>query len=229
MATGVPARDEEPALPGDAVEVGRVLGAWGLKGWIRVQPFSSDARALFSSRRWFIRPPATSGPNRFATPAGSSAVGAGAMPACAAGRLPALGPGARTALLPGLLRITLAREQGDAVVAAAQELPDRAAAEAIRGARVFIARSSFPSAGAGEYYWVDLIGLSVVNREGHLLGVVTDLLDTGAHSVLRIERPDAPAGAALDAAERLIPFVAAYIDDVNLAERRITVDWGLDY
>jgi 16S rRNA processing protein RimM len=69
----------------------------------------------------------------------------------------------------------------------------------------------------------------VVNREGALLGTVTDLLDTGAHSVLRVRRPDAAAGASLDESERLIPFVAAYIDDVNLAERRITVDWGLDY
>jgi 16S rRNA processing protein RimM len=61
----------------------------------------------------------------------------------------------------------------------------------------------------------------VVNRQGERLGVVADLLDTGAHSVLRVQ----PAVGD----ERLIPFVAAYVDDVNLAERRITVDWGLDY
>ena len=48
-------------------------------------------------------------------------------------------------------------------------------------------------------------------------------MDTGAHSVLRVR-------AAEDCApERLIPFVAAYVDDVDLGERRITVDWGLDY
>ena len=63
------------------------------------------------------------------------------------------------------------------------------------------------------------------------------LLDTGAHSVLRVQRPglaedaaaDTPADASPEAAERLIPFVAAYIDDVSLADQRITVDWGLDY
>lgn len=228
MMPGVPGPADEPAFPEDAVEVGRVLGAWGLKGWIRVQPFSSDAQALFSSRRWFIRPPEIPGPRPVAAPTGKSAAEVGAT-ALAAGSLSALAPGARNSVLPALLRITLAREQGDTVVAAAQELPDRDAAEAMHGARVFIARSSFPTAGAGEYYWVDLIGLSVVNRDGELLGTVTDLIDTGAHSVLRVARPGAPAGAALDAAERLIPFVAAYVDDVNLAERRITVDWGLDY
>ena len=49
------------------------------------------------------------------------------------------------------------------------------------------------------------------------------------HSVLRVHRPDAPAGASPELAERLIPFVAAYIDEVDLAARRIQVDWGLDY
>ena len=52
------------------------------------------------------------------------------------------------------------------VVAAARELTDRDAARALRGARVFVARSSFPTAADDEYYWVDLIGAEVVNREG---------------------------------------------------------------
>jgi 16S rRNA processing protein RimM len=106
---------------------------------------------------------------------------------------------------------------------------DRNAAEALRGARIFISRQSFPTAKDGEYYWIDLIGLAVVNREGAALGTVIDLLDTGAHCVLRVQRPDAPADAKPDEAERLIPFVDAYVDKVDLTERRITVDWGLDY
>jgi len=191
----------EPAFPDDAVEVGRVLGAWGIKGGIRVQPFSKDPQALFASRRWFIRPP----------------------------EVPAIGSKPGAAQYPPLLRITHSKEQGDAVVATAQELPDRNAAEAMKGARIFIARTSFPTAGDGEFYWIDLIGLAVVNRQGEVLGEVIGLIDTGAHSVLRIRRPDAVDGAPLDQTERLVPFVAAFIDDVNLAERRITVDWGLDY
>ena len=192
---------DEPPFPDDAVEVGRVVGAWGIKGMIRVQAYAADPLALFSSRRWFILAPDSSGPRA----------------ALAA------------APLPPLLRITQAKTQGDGVVAAAQELPDRSAAESMSGARIFIARSSFPTAADGEYYWVDLIGLAVVNRQGDALGTVTDLLDTGAHSVLRLRRPDVDADASPSDAERLIPFVAAYIDDVNLVERRITVDWGLDY
>ena len=70
--------------------------------------------------------------------------------------------GPAVAALPPLLKITQAREHGGVVVAAAQEVPDRDGAEALRGARVFVARSSFPSAGDDEYYWVDLIDCTVV-------------------------------------------------------------------
>lgn len=191
---------DTPAWPEDAVEVGRIVDAWGIQGGFKVQAFSSDPQALFSSRRWFLRPP--TGP----APKGTAA-----------------------ASLPRLLKITQAREQGTLVVARAQEVPDRNAAEALRGARVFVSRRSFPTAQEGEYYWVDLIGLAVVNREGVALGTVSDLLDTGAHCVLRVPRPDAPADAKPDEAERLIPFVDAFVDDVDLAARRITVDWGPDY
>lgn len=194
------AEDDGLAWPDDAVEVGRIVDAWGVKGWIKVQPYSSDPQALFSSRRWFLRPPADARPARPAA---------------------AIAP----VSIPRVLRITHAREHGDWVVASAQELPDRTAAEALKGARVFVARASFPSTGQDEYYWVDLIGLAVLNREGAVLGQVTDLLDTGPHCVLRVQST-APGSEPV---ERLIPFVSAYIDSVDLAARRIVADWGLDY
>ena len=188
----------DPSWPDDAIEVGRIVDAWGLKGWIKVQPFASDPQALFSSRRWFILPSEKAGVVRPATVAGS---------------------------LPTLLKITQVKDHGDVVVALAQEVPDRTAAEAMRGARVFIGRGSFPTPDPDEFYWVDLIGLDVINREGVALGRVVGLLDTGPHSVLRV----LPADAASEEAERLIPFVGAYVDEVSLEQRRITVDWGLDY
>lgn len=194
------AADDTTPWPEDAVEVARVLDAWGVKGWIKVQPIADDPQALFSSRRWFLKPPEEGGPRR---------------PAAAA--------------LPGLLRITEAKNHGDLVVAQVRDVSDRAAAEALRGARIFIGRSSFPTAGPDEYYWVDLLGLSVVNRQGEDLGSVAGLIDTGAHSVLRVAPVAAEGAPPAAQAERLIPFVAAYVDDVSLAQRRITVDWGLDY
>ena len=201
MSTASPAT-ADPDFPPDAVEVGRIVDAWGVKGWIKVQAFAADPQALFSSRRWFLKPPEEGGPRR---------------------------PAAATAAWPALLRVVQAKEHGEVVVAQVHDVADRSAAEALRGGRVFVGRSSFPTAAPDEFYWVDLIGLAVVNRQGAMLGRVDGLLDTGPHSVLRVVPDDVSAGVSPADVERLIPFVAAYVDDVNLGERRITVDWGLDF
>lgn len=125
--------------------------------------------------------------------------------------------------IPASLEIARVRDHGDGLVALAKGIADRNGAEALRGARVFVSRSHFPEAASDEFYWADLIGCTVVDREGVELGAVIGLYDTGPHSVLRI-RP-----AAAEAPERLIPFVSAYVDSVDVAARRIGVDWGADY
>ena len=182
----------EPAvLPADAVEVGRIADAWGIKGWFKVLPHSADPQALFSSKRWFLQPPER---------------------------------GARAFDGTVLMRVREAREHSDTVVAHANGIDDRDVAESLKGARVFVPRSSFPTAAEDEYYWVDLIGLDVVNREGVALGTVRELLSTGPQTVLVIgfEADGKPQ-------ERMIPFVSAYVDAVDLPGRRITVDWQPDY
>lgn len=201
------ASSADSGWPEDAVEVGRIVGAWGLKGWIKVQPFASDPLALLGSRRWFVLPSER-------TPL-----------------LPVVRPriGDGTPVDSVSLKITQAKAHGDLIVASAQEVPDRLAAEALRGARLFIGRASFPTAGPDEFYWVDLIGLTVVNRDAETLGSVVGLLDTGPHSVLRVASVVPSADTSMPPAERLIPFVASYIDEVSLEQRRISVDWGLDY
>jgi len=182
----------EPAvLPQDAIEVGRIADAWGIKGWFKVLAHSADPQALFSSKRWFLQPTER---------------------------------GAKSFEGTVLLRIAEAKEHSDSIVARSLDIEDRTAAEALKGSRVFIARSSFPSAGVDEFYWVDLLGLDVVNREGLALGRVKDLLSTGPQTVLVLEYEE--NGKAL---ERMIPFVSAFIDSVDLPGRRILVDWQPDY
>jgi 16S rRNA processing protein RimM len=187
----LPAGLEPAELPADAIEVGRIADAWGIKGWFKVLPHSASPEALFSSKRWYLLP----------TERGAKTF-SGAM----------------------LLRVREAKEHSDTVVAQAQDVDDRTAAEALKGARIFVPRSSFPTAATDEFYWVDLIGLSVVNREGVELGRVKELLSTGAQTVLVIEYEEAGKPA-----ERMIPFVAVYVDSVDLAAKRITVDWQPDY
>lgn len=187
---------EPAALPPDAVEVGRVIGAWGVRGGIRVKPFSAEPQALFSTKRWFVQGPVEPAPR----PAG--------MPPSA---------------YPRLLRVLQAREQADHVVATIDEMSDRDQAQSLAGARVFVSRASFPTPASDEFYWVDLIGLDVEDRALRHVGRVVGLIETGPHCVLRIQPPDP------DGPEVLIPFVSAYVDEVDLPGRRIRVDWSADF
>ena len=138
--------------------------------------------------------------------------------------------GAKTFSGTVLLSIKEAKEHSDSVVATAHEVPDRNAAQALKGARIFVARSSFPTAGEDEYYWVDLIGLPVVNREGVSLGEVKELLSAGPQTVLVLEYSSEPDEMGISRTlERMIPFVSAFVDSVDLTARRIVVDWQPNY
>jgi 16S rRNA processing protein RimM len=182
---------ESAELPADAVEVGRIMDAWGIQGWFKVLSHSREPEALFSSKRWYLQP-AEKGPKTFSG----------------------------TVLLP----ISQTKEHSGGIVASAPDVTDRNAAEALRGARIFVSRSSFPSTAADEFYWVDLIGLDVINREGLNLGRVHELLAGGAQTVLVLAfEQDGKAQ------ERMIPFVAKYVDTVDYSARQIRVDWQPDY
>ena len=99
-------------------------------------------------------------------------------------------------------------------------IDDRDQAFALRGYTIEIPREAFPPAEEDEYYWADLIGMTVINREGIELGKVVKLMETGAHDVLTVNG---------EYGQKLIPFVSHYIDQVDAEQKTITVDWGLDY
>ncbi len=109
---------------------------------------------------------------------------------------------------------------GDELQVLFSGIDNRDAAFALRGHTVEIDRADFGDTEDGEYYWADLIGLNVVNRQQQCLGTVSKLLETGAHDVLVVDG---------EFGQKLIPFVAQYIDEVILAEQTIRVDWGTDY
>ena len=195
-------------MPADAIEVGRIADAWGIKGWFKVLPHSASPEALFSSKRWYLLPSDRVFGGSKSPTAKSAAASAGAAK-------------------PVLLKIKEAKEHADTVVASSLDIADRNQAEALKGARIFVPRSSFPTAGTDEYYWVDLLGLDVFNREGVALGQVKDLMSTGPQTVLVLAQASEEPGKP--ATERMIPFVSAFVDNVDLPGRKITVDWQLDY
>lgn len=188
------------SLPGDAIEVGRILDAWGVKGWVKILPHSTDPEALFAAKSWFLQAPDAKFRPGFTLFSGTVT-----------------------------LSVDEAKVHSDTVVAKFLGLDDRNGAEALRGARIFLPRSSFPAASKDEYYWVDLIGLKVVNREGVDLGLVRDLMATGPHSVLCVEYTAQQEDGGSTTAERMIPFVSVYVDAVDIAGKCITVDWQPDY
>lgn len=108
---------------------------------------------------------------------------------------------------------------GKGLVARLEGLIDRTAVEALKGMEVGVPRDVMPEPEADEFYWTDLLGLEVVNTEGELLGKIEGLLETGANDVLVIN----------GGRERLIPYIASVVVAVDLPNRRMVVDWGVDY
>jgi len=177
------------SFPADAVEVGAVIDAYGLKGWLKVAPHAQGGGALLAGRRWWL----VKGRERQSS--------------------------ARLA----------AKVHGDSVVGQLAGVDDRDAALLLRGSRIYVSRAEFPAPAADEYYWVDLMGLEVVNEAGVELGKVADLIDNGAQTVLRIEYPSTGKDGEPATGERLIPFVGVFVKTVDLAAKRIVVDWEADY
>jgi 16S rRNA processing protein RimM len=178
--------------PTDAIEVGRVIGAYGLRGQIKVAPLATDPQALLRATTWWLEHGLVK-PKRYTV-------------------------------------TTRGRKlQAGAVAAAIEGVDDRTQAEAFKGATVFISRAEFPAAKDGEFYWIDLIGLAVVNQQGVTLGTVAGLLDTGAQGVLRVAYETLNSKGITITSEHLIPFVDAYVSTVSLENRLITVDWQADY
>lgn len=112
------------------------------------------------------------------------------------------------------------RAHGKGWIAAFEGVADRNGAEALTRQYIAAPREAMPATDSNEYYWGDLIGLQVENEAGEALGTVSSLLSAGAHDVLQIADGED---------EHLVPFVAAYVIDVDLAEKRIRVVWQKDW
>jgi 16S rRNA processing protein RimM len=172
-------------IPDDLVLVGYVSDAYGINGWVRIKPYSTDAGALLNARTWWLDKPDFHD-----------------------------------------AEMMQAKTHSGDVVARLMGVEGRDAAEALKGATVQIPRSHFPPLADDEFYWVDLIGLEIENLQGEHLGTVTDLMDNGAHPILRVSVPPEPEK---EQQELLIPFVGQFVKTVDQQAKKITVDWGLDY
>lgn len=166
------------SLPEDLVAVARVVGAYGVLGAVRVEPYSPQADALFSAKA------------------------ASWLQTTSSVRTPC--------------KLTSLRWQGAQLIVHISGISTRDAADALRGAQIFVSRADFPRLPAGEYYWTDLIGCDVTDQSNTLLGVVADVVDFGAHPLLQVRGAET---------SELIPFVAAHVGEVDIAMKKIRVSW----
>ena len=115
--------------------------------------------------------------------------------------------------------VEAAKIHGDGLVVKLKGVDDRDAALALKSKHIAVTRDSMPEAEEGEYYWSDLIGLEVTNLQQVILGKVTDVFETGANDVLVVQGER----------ERLLPFIADVVLDVDLEANSMQVDWDAEF
>lgn len=118
------------------------------------------------------------------------------------------------------------RAQGKGYVVQLEEVPNRDVAETMYGVAIYTDKAEMTKLADDEYYWSDLVGLSVISQPDKVvLGRVKELFETGAHAVMVV----VPTADSVDNEERLIPWHKQTIVDVDLTQKTMTVDWGQDY
>lgn len=112
--------------------------------------------------------------------------------------------------------VTLGADVAGGLAARLSGVGSREAAEALKGVRLWADRGALPSLGDDEFYHADLIGLTVQDPGGAVLGTVAAVLNHGAGDILEVRRG---GGEAL-----LLPFTRAVVPTVDLSLRRIVAD-----
>ena len=167
---------------GRRILLGRVNGAFGVRGEAKLESWTEPRIAIFRYQPWILRDP--QGNERE-------------------------------------LRGVRGKESGKTLVATFPDVTDRDAVEAMRGTEIYAPRSALPPPRPGEYYWVDLEGLRVVNAEGVDFGTVSHLFSTGSNDVLVARDGER---------ERMIPFVEPqFVTGVDFDAGIVTVDWDADF
>jgi 16S rRNA processing protein RimM len=160
---------------GPWIELGRVLGPFGVRGWVRIESFTEPRAGILAYRTWHLR------------------------------RL-----GERR-----MVRVQEARPHGRQFAVRIEGCADRDGAARLAGDAIEVPRSALPPLGAREYYRADLVGMTVRQMGGEILGTVAYFVDTPAHAVMVVQGER----------ERWVPASARHLRRVDLAERTVWVDW----
>ena len=163
------------------IYLGKITGVHGIKGWLKVQSFSSPPENILNYPSWIIN---NKGEEDYYS-------------------------------------IEQGRKQNNKIVVKLEKIDDRNTAESLINSKIQILRSDLPKLSNENYYWSDLVGLSVLNSEETVIGKIESLIETGANDVMVIN-------TAKD--ERvLVPFVMhEIIKEVNVELNYIKIDWPME-
>lgn len=119
------------------------------------------------------------------------------------------------------------RLQGKGVVAHIKGYDNRETSEELIGCTIGINREDLEKLPEDDYYWIDLIGLKVINQEGIVLGTIVNMLPTAANDVMIVKHQEKQEGLQ---AEYLIPYIMGqFVLDVDLISGEMQVDWDVDF
>jgi len=121
------------------------------------------------------------------------------------------------------VEITDWRKHNKGLIVKVDNIDDRDEAQALVGSEILTSETSLPDLPQGNFYWRDLIGMNVVTTQGYDLGVVSDMMETGANDVLVVK---ANLKDGFSKKERLIPYILEQvIESVSIENKQICVDW----
>lgn len=167
------------------VELGKIVGVWGVKGWVKLHSYTRNRADIAQYKTWYLAQP-------------------------------------QKLDSPEPIEVLSCREQGQGIVAQLHAVSDRDQAAAMIGRIIFVNQDELPSLQTGEFYWQQLIGLTVSNAD-QKIGELASILETGANDVLVVKQlgegqPDV-----------LIPYVEQTVLDVNIEQGTMLVDWDPAY
>jgi 16S rRNA processing protein RimM len=111
------------------------------------------------------------------------------------------------------------KKNGKLIVAKLEGINDKETAQTFIGQKVEILQSQLRQLDTNQFYWKDLIGISVTNKQGVDLGIIKNMLETGSNDVIIIKGER----------ERLMPYIAdKTVIKVDLSNKTMLVDWHED-
>lgn len=189
------------------IMMGRITGVYGVKGWVKVFSYADPMESIVDYNPWYIRPQSRK-----------------SVKSLSVRSLPdnqKSSPWTK-------VKITAGKRHAKTVLAKFEHCNNRDEAQLYIGSEIAIEQNQLETLSDTDgYYWRDLLGLHVINQQDIELGVVTNILETGANDVLVVTAENV---TEVGIKEHLIPWTMHLaIVAVDLEQGVVEVDWDADF